>query len=105
MLDDTQLEIFLSAFGSRALPHIKILDDNQAFMSAVKTPAGKEILKDAVAGMQKSMEAAANWDGLDNIKRDRCLADMRAYKGICERWANIIEKFNSTIGFIKKTIE
>jgi len=105
MLDQSQLEEFLSLYGKRAKPFIKIIGEHQAFMSVIQTPIGQEILKDAISGMQKAMEQAAHWDKIDDAKKDRCLADMRAYKSICERWAAIIETFTQSVDFIKKSIQ
>lgn len=105
MLDQTELETFLTLFGKRAKPFIKILGDHQAFMSVIQTPIGTQILKDAVAGMQKAMSQAAHWDKIDEPKKERCLADMRAYKDICERWATIIEAYNESVKTIKDAIK
>jgi hypothetical protein len=75
--------------AKRASILLSVLGKNKQFLSALDTPIGQELLKDAVSEMERIIQLILNEKEKDTDK-----ADLRAYKSITQKWADRLARYN-----------
>ena len=83
----------------RASVLLSVLGKNKQFLSALDSPVGQELLKDAVLAIQNKMELI-----MDEKDKPQDRAELQAYLSITRKWAKRLTEYNKDTERFNKNI-
>ena len=86
--------------AERATSLLNILGRDKQFINALESDAGKELLKDAVAGMEHCIELI-----LAEKDSEKNRSMLQAYRTIVNKWSGIIARYNKNQEVFEKNSE
>jgi hypothetical protein len=78
---------------------LSVLGKNKQFLSALDTPVGQELLKDAVLAVEGKIELI-----LAEKDKDQDRAELRAYRKIIDKWVGYINRYNKDQEVFNKNV-
>jgi len=92
-----QIDMFLKKHGRTGSRVLSFLGFHRAFIQAISSEIGRELLKDLMSLMDNRLDLIINMEAGDNEK-----AEYRAYLKLFNIWAGRIQKYNQFIDKINK---
>jgi len=96
-LSTESINRFLQTSGKKAARVLNTLGKNQAFMSAIESPVGQELMSDALIRMEGLLDKV-----IDETATPQEKAEFRALKGILLGWGTKINSYLINIQEINK---
>ena len=78
---------------------LSVLGKNKQFLSALETPVGQELLKDAVSSVEGKIELI-----LTEKDKPKDRAELQAYLSIISKWQGYINKYNKDTETFNKNV-
>jgi len=96
-VDARQIQLAKKMGQKSASALLSVLGKNKQFISALETPVGQELLKDAVSSIEGKIELI-----LMEKDKPKDRAELQAYLSIVSKWQGYINRYNKDEETFKK---